>query len=401
MTPEAAVHATGSGDAPSAVSRRLGLIVNPLAGIGGRVGLKGSDGAEIQKRALELGAVPRALERTVQALDKLTAVEGLEIITYPGEMGEDAARACGFRPTVIGAIAPGATTAQDTRAAAAAMHRLPVDLLLFAGGDGTARDIHEGIAGSASGQHLPVLGIPAGVKIHSAVYATSPASAGSLAAQYLQGRVQQLREAEVLDIDEEAFRQGAVSARLYGYLRVPYRSNLVQSQKVPSDPEEASLAAIAADIAENLEAECLYIIGPGTTTRAVAAELGLEKTLLGVDVAHSREEGSLGLVAADVNETQLLALLDEHQGRPARIVVTPIGGQGYIFGRGNQQISPDVIRQVGRQQIIVVSTRDKLYALGTQPLRVDSGDPTVDEMLSGYLTVVTGYRERAVRKVSA
>jgi predicted polyphosphate/ATP-dependent NAD kinase len=320
-------------------------------------------------------------------VERLKAVEGLEIVTYPGEMGEDAATACGLEPTVIGAIRPGETTAEDTQNAAREMLRQEADLLLFAGGDGTARDIYEAV-----GLNLPALGIPAGVKIHSAVYATNPRSAGDLAAFYLQGRVVSLREAEVMDIDEEAFRQGALSARLYGYLKVPYRASLVQSSKVPSAGEEAALAAIAEDVVEKMEDGILYVIGPGTTTRALAEELGLEKTLLGVDVVLNRE-----LIARDANEAWLLAVVE---GQRAKIVVTPIGGQGYLFGRGNQQISPRVIDRVGKENIIVVSTPDKLHALGTQPLLVDSGDRAVDGMLSGYVQVVTGYHERAVRKVT-
>jgi predicted polyphosphate/ATP-dependent NAD kinase len=383
--------------------RRLGLIVNPVAGLGGRVGLKGSDGAEIQRKALELGAVPQALGRAVEAVERLKAVEGLEIVTYPGEMGDDVATACGLEPTVIGAIRPGETTAEDTRNAAREMLRREADLLLFAGGDGTARDIYEAV-----GLDLPALGIPAGVKIHSAVYATNPRSAGDLAALYLQGRAVSLREAEVMDIDEEAFRQGALSARLYGYLRVPYRASLVQSSKVPSAGEEAAPLAIAEDVVDRMEEGWLYIVGPGTTTRAIAEELGVAKTLLGVDVIRIAPDRHAGrtmtgdrrkgeVVVVDANEAQLLELLE---GARAKIVVTPIGGQGYLFGRGNQQLSPRVIDRVGKGNIIVVSTPDKLHALGTQPLLVDSGDRAVDEMLSGYVQVVTGYHERAVRKVT-
>ena len=369
---------------------RLGLIVNPIAGIGGRVGLKGSDGVEIQKRALELGAVPRASSRAVEALERLKEVEGLAILTYPGQMGEDAARACSFEPAVIGTITPGQTTAQDTQDAASEMQRQGVDLLLFAGGDGTARDIY-----LAVGTSLAVLGIPAGVKIHSAVYATHPRSAGQLAALYLQGRVSGLREVEVMDIDEEAFRQNQLSVRLYGYLKIPFRTSLVQSQKMPSTGEASALAAIAEDVVTRMEEDVLYLIGPGTTTRAIAEEMELDKTLLGVDAVLNRE-----LVARDASESQLLALLDEHGDNRIRIVVTPIGGQGYLFGRGNQQISPRVIERVGRERIIVVSTPEKLYALGSQPLLVDTGSRSVDQMLTGYLAVVTGYNERAVRKVS-
>ena len=367
--------------------KRLGLIVNPVAGIGGRVGLKGSDGLEIQKQALALGALPESLNRAVQAVERLSLLDNLEVITYPGEMGADAARAGGFEPTVIGSITPGETTPEDTLNAAREMLLLAVDLLLFAGGDGTARDIYNAVGGD-----LPVLGIPAGVKIHSAVFGTNPRSAGDLAASYLRGRVSSLREAEVMDIDEEAFRQGIVSAKLYGYLRIPFRISLVQGLKMASGPgEEAALASIAFDIVGSMEDDCLYVIGPGTTTRAITAELGLEKTLIGVDVLLNRK-----LIAADVGEAQLLQLLD---GRKAKIVVTLIGGQGCIFGRGNQQISPSVIRKVGQDNIVVVSTTEKLYALGRQPLWVDTGDRALDEMLCGYITVVTGYNERAVRKV--
>jgi predicted polyphosphate/ATP-dependent NAD kinase len=372
----------------------LGLIVNPVAGIGGRVGLKGSDGAEVQRRALELGAVPQSLNRAIQALERIKPADDLEIITYPGEMGEDAARACGFEPTVIGSITPGETTSEDTRSAAREMRRLNVDLLLFAGGDGTARDIY-----NAVGDGIPALGIPAGVKIHSAVFATNPINAGDLAATVLQGRASSLREAEVMDVDEDAFRRGVVSAKLYGYLKVPFQRRLIQGLKTPSSPGEvASMRAIAHDVVAGMEDDCLYVVGPGTTTRAITSSLGLKKTLIGVDVVLGGE-----LVAADVNESQLLKLVE---GRRARIIVTPIGGQGCIFGRGNQQISPRVIKKVladddcPKGRIVVVSTPGKIHALGGRPLWVDTGDREVDRMLSGYTRVITGYREQIVYQVS-
>jgi predicted polyphosphate/ATP-dependent NAD kinase len=364
------------------------LIVNPIAGIGGPVGLKGSDGAEVQRKALALGAVRQSLERATEALRRIERREDLEIVTYPGEMGEDAARGCGCAPTVIGSIKPGETTAQDTERAAREMARLNVDLLMFAGGDGTARDIY-----NAVGEGLPVLGIPAGVKIHSAVFGASPRSAGDLAARYLQGSVSRLREAEVMDIDEEAVRRGVVSAMLYGYLKIPFRRRLLQGLKTPSSPgEEVAMAAIAADVVSGMEDGWLYVIGPGTTTRAITSRLGLDKTLIGVDVVADGR-----LIAVDVNESQLLDLME---GRRARIVVTPIGGQGYIFGRGNQQISPAVLERAGRENIIVVGTTGKIHALRGRPLRVDTGDRDVDEMLSGHVRVVTGYNERIVYRVS-
>ena len=374
---------------------KLGLVVNPMAGIGGRVGLKGSDGPEIQRLALSLGAVPQALERAAQALARIKPTDGFQIITYPGEMGEDAAMSCSRTPVVIGSVKPGESTREDTMDAARDMLGHKVKLLLFAGGDGTARDIY-----NAVGPAVPVLGIPAGVKIHSAVFATSPISAGGLASAYLQDQAVTLREAEVMDIDEEAVRRGVVSAKLYGYLRIPFQRRLVQGLKTPSGPgEAASLRAIARHVIGGMEHDWLYVIGPGTTTRAITSELGLTKTLLGVDVVQGRR-----MIATDVNETQLLKLLEQQM---ARIVVSPIGGQGFILGRGNQQISPAVIRKVLPQgghpmaKIVVVSTPGKVQSLRGRPLLVDTGDQALDRALSGYIRVVTGFREEIVYRVAS
>ena len=370
--------------------RCLGLIVNPVAGLGGRVGLKGSDGAEIQRRALQLGAAPESASRTLRALKMLLPVrESLHLLTYPCEMGADVAASAGLGTEVLGSITPGSTTARDTVEAARAMLEESAELLLFAGGDGTARDIHDAV-----GQQVAALGIPAGVKIHSAVFGTGPETAGELARLWAEGHSLAWREAEVMDVDEEAFRKGILSVRLYGYLKIPFRRALVQGAKAHTGPgEEASQRAVAAEMASKMEDNCLYILGPGTTTRAIASELGLEKTLLGVDVLKDGE-----MIARDVGEAQLLDLLGRHR---ARIVVTPIGGQGYIFGRGNQQISPRVIEKAGKDNILVVSTREKINSLGGQPLLVDTGDRALDERLSGYLRVVTGYGQEVVYRVSA
>ncbi len=365
--------------------RKLGLVVNPIAGIGGRVGLKGSDGADIQKKALELGAVPQSLNRAVQALERVTLIkDDLKIVTYPTKMGEDAAKECGFAPIVIGSIKKDETTAEDTMNAAEEMLRLDVDLLLFAGGDGTAKDIY-----TAIGEEIVVLGIPAGVKVHSAVFAVSSRSAGDLAVLYFQKRCG-IREAEVMDVDEEALRQGIVSAKLYGYLRIPFEKRLIQGVKTPSSGGD--MEAIACEVVDRMKGDYLYVIGPGTTTRAITSKLGLKKTLVGVDVVSKGE-----LVGIDVNEAQLLKLLEK---RNAKIIITPIGGQGHIFGRGNQQISPEVIKKMGRDNIIVVATPEKINSLRGRPFLVDTGDPTVDRMLSGYIRVITGYNEEIVYKIS-
>ena len=376
--------------AENCVTMRLGLIVNPIAGIGGRVGLKGSDGAEIQQMALKLGAVPQSHLRAAGALEVLTLWrDELELVTPPGPMGEDLARSCGFSPQVIGELPPGPTSAMDTRRFAQMMLNLPVDLLLFAGGDGTARDIT-----AAVGATLPVLGIPAGVKIHSAVFATNPLHAGEIAAAYLRGEQIHLRQSEVIDLDEETYRTGIVAIRLYGYLKVPYRPHKLQNRKVPTPAaESARLEAIAAHMIESMQPGWVYVLGPGSTTRAITDRLGFPKTLVGVDV-YTRK----GVVALDVSESRLLELLEN---QPARVIVTPIGGQGFIFGRGNQPISPKVLQIVGRENILVVSLSEKLNALQGLPLLVDTGDPEVDEWLAGYLPVVVGYREKVMYRVTS
>jgi predicted polyphosphate/ATP-dependent NAD kinase len=370
--------------------KRLGLFINPKAGLGGAVGLKGSDGETIQKQALALGAIPKALDRTIEALRSLKPLQNeIQVVTYPGEMGADAAVACGFTPVVIGAIKTGKTTAEDTGKAARELAEMGVDLLLFAGGDGTARDVYHAI-----GMTVPALGIPAGVKIHSAVYGTNPRNAGELAGLYLQGRITSLREAEVMDVDEDAIRAGIVSAKLFGYLKIPFLRLYVQNLKSTSSPgERYTLDAIACHIIDQMQDDWLYILGPGTTTRAITTRLGLDKTLIGVDVVLNRK-----MFARDVNESQLLKLLAR---RKAKIIITPIGGQGYLFGRGNQQISAEVIRQVGKENIIVISTLEKIISLGGQPFLVDTGCPEVDEMLKGYIKVLTAYNEYIVYRISS
>ncbi len=369
----------------------LGLVVNPIAGMGGRVGLKGSDGSKTLARARELGAVPTSPARAIEALEALRPLrDGLDLVTYPAHMGESEARQAGFEPKVLGRIDPEETTAADTRQAVKDMAALKPALILFAGGDGTARDVCQVIENDGV-----VVGVPAGVKIHSGVFAITPTRAGRLAAEYLGGRIRTVQEQEVMDIDEEAFRQGRVSARLYGYLKTPSDRRYTQGAKAASAggrAEALAMRAIAEEIVAAMSPDQLYVIGSGTTPRAIMEQLGLPNTLLGVDVV---ENGRL--VAADVNESQLLNLL---AGRRASIVVTPIGGQGYIFGRGNQQLSPAVIEAVGLKNIIVVSTKSKLISLKRRPLLVDTGDEALNQALRGYVRVVTGRREEMIYRVA-
>ena len=369
--------------------KKIGLIVNPIAGLGGAVGLKGTDGSVTAQKALEMGAVPRAASRAVEALRELGRLDGLEVLTFPGAMGEDEARMAGLPATVVGTADVANTSAEDTRRAAETMAEQSVDLILFAGGDGTARDVF-----SAVGDRVPALGIPAGVKMYSGVYATTPRAAGRAAAQYLVGEIPHTKLGEVMDIDEEAFREGEVQAKLYGYLRVPDDASHVQVTKSPSDADEGeTILAIAEGVVDSMEEGRLYILGPGTTTKGIADVLEVPKTLLGVDVVLDGV-----LVASDVTESQIFGLLDCE--RPASIIVTVIGGQGHIFGRGNQQISAEVIRRVGTGNVTVVATRRKLGSLGRRPLMVDTSSREIDRELSGYIMVTTGRSESAMVKVS-
>lgn len=383
---------------------KIGLLVNPLAGIGGSVALKGSDGDDTVTEALKRGAIPQAPARATRAFAALP--RSVRVLTWAGAMGEDSARAAGFEPEVIGSaqisrethsqiatpettpeITP-ITTPQDTRDAAKALMDAGVDILVFAGGDGTARDIVDAV-----GQRLPVLGIPAGCKMHSAVYALNPEAAGTLLLRLVHGEAASVQLADVRDIDESAFRDGVVRARHYGELRVPTDSALVQQVKCGGkEQEDLQVTEIAAYMADSLEDDVVYLMGSGSTVAELMAQLGLANTLLGVDAVCNGE-----LIGSDLSAKEIDQLIE---GKTARMVITVIGGQGHVFGRGNQQFSPEVIKQLGRENIIVLASRLKLSTLAGRPLIVDSGDVSLDQSLIGFLNVVAGYEDELLYPVA-
>ncbi|MWV16709.1 ATP-NAD kinase [Pseudomonas sp. L-22-4S-12] len=364
----------------------IGLIINPLAGLGGTAALKGSDG--VAAEALARGAEPRAAERTRIALECLRPVAGrLQFLCFPGPMGADLLAELGYAHRVLGALDAGPTSAADTRRAVQALQDAGCALILFAGGDGTARDICAAVR-----EEQPVLGIPAGVKIHSGVYAISPRAAGELARRLVEGGLVRLASGEVRDLDEAALRDGKVSARWYGELRVPVEGSFMQHVKQAGmESEELVLVDLADWLQESWEQGVRYVFGPGSTLHGLAQNLGLETTLLGVDVV---ENGAV--LARDVTEAQLYALVDGH---PARLLVTAIGGQGHIIGRGNQQISPRVLRAIGLDHLRVIATKRKLGTLAGRPLLVDSGDPQLDEAFPDALRVWAGYKEELLYPV--
>lgn len=370
----------------------VGLLVNPLAGLGGSLALKGSDGQQVRDLASHQvpGEGNRAQQRTIRALQAVgESLHLLRFSCWAGPMGEAALEAAGIEKAVLGTSATGLTSASDTRLAASRLLAAGVDLLVFAGGDGTARDIFDAV-----GNDHPVLGIPAGVKMHSGVFAVSPESAGELLAGLARGGLVDAKPREVRDIDEEAFRRDVVRSRFYGELLVPAEAQFLQHTKVGGrEDQQLAAADIAAWQVENMEQDRLYLIGPGSTTAALMAELGLPNTLLGVDAVCNGK-----LLLADANEQDLLRLLHDSSS-PASIVVTAIGGQGHLFGRGNQQFSPAVIRTVGLDNIIVIAAKSKIADLESRPLLVDTNDAELDLELSGLRRIVTGYDDYLLYRV--
>ena len=366
---------------------KLGLIVNPVAGLGGSVALKGSDGEDTAAKAIALGAEPKSNSRTKAALEVLVPHQSnITIYTVNDEMGEQTAKALGFNTQVV-YQSNSPTTSDDTEAAARLLQQQGVDLILFAGGDGTARNICHAVEDS-----VPVLGIPAGCKIHSGVYAITPKAAGRVVEMLVKGELVTLSDADVMDIDEVAFRQGTVKAKRYGEMQVPSEVRYVQAVKNGGkETDELVLADIAAYVVSEMDADILYVMGSGSTVGAVMEEMGLENTLLGVDLVEDQ-----ALVGQDLTAQQLLELTTGHE---TKLVITLIGGQGHIFGRGNQQLSPALIRAIGRDNIIVVATKTKLQALNGRPLICDTGDSKLDDELSGYIRVTSGFNDHIMYAV--
>ena len=351
-----------------------GFLINPIAGMGGAVGLKGTDA--LVQEARKRGAVPRAHLRAHAALECLKG-RNIHFITSGGSMGEDVLEGTGpFLYEVVHTPRSVETTAEDTRAACRAFLEYGVSSIVFCGGDGTARDIF-----SVSKRSVPIIGIPAGVKMYSAVFALNPEAAAAL----ILHRDAPLMDAEVVDVDEEAYRRGELKTKIFGYAPVPTFRDTRQQSKWVSDAvtEDDARAAIAGFITEIMRDDVLYIIGAGTTTAAIAEQLGAEKTLLGVDAYRGGR-----MIAMDCDEHTLLSLLSEYP--QAKVIISPIGAQGFVLGRGNQQISPDVMRKVGIENLIVVATPQKLAR--TPVLYVDTGDAELDRSFGESIAVISGYR---------
>ena len=376
---------------------RIGFIINPIAGMGGRVGLKGTDG--VAAEALRLGAAPIANERAIEALKSLkrlldgaSDVPAVEWFTASAAMGEDALRAAGFsmiKRVHDAAVEP---SVEDTRAAVQKFMSASVDLVLLCGGDGTARDIC-----AITGEGTPILGIPAGVKMYSGVFGVTPARTAEILLAYLTQKIG-LASVEILDLDEEKYRRDEWAVRLYMSARTPFEPTYVQAAKaiIAGVEEDAVKEDIAAHLGEEIDArpEALLLLGPGSTVQAVGRALHVDKTLLGIDaIVHGKIAGK------DLSERQILELLARFGER--KLILSPIGAQGFVLGRGNQPLSPAVIRQIGLDNIILIATPAKLAR--TPLLRFDTGDPALDSDLISrkFLSVVVGYHRTRLVKTSA
>lgn len=370
---------------------RLGLIINPLAGIGGAVGLKGSDGDNIVKIAFERGAVEKANFRAKKVFELIKKdlsdkLKNIEIFSAPGCMGSDMLVELDFKHNIIGSIGS-KTSASDTTRIAKEIIDLGVDLLIFAGGDGTARNIYD-----ATGSVQPCIGIPAGTKMHSSVFAYTPESAAIIVERFLLNKGYEMVLREVMDLNEEAYRNEKIDTRLYGYLNVPYVINLMQASKNPfSRGENNDIESICQYVVDNMEDNVLYLKGTGSTVLPIMNLLNLDGSMLGVDAIYNKQQ-----LGKDIYEKNILELLEKY--KKAKIIITVIGGQGYLFGRGNQQFSPEILKRIGRDNIIIIATKTKLNSISGS-LRVDTGDSDLDKELRGYYRIITDYDYYTVKKV--
>ncbi|MBY9009251.1 MAG: ATP-NAD kinase family protein [Candidatus Lokiarchaeota archaeon] len=365
--------------------RKLGLIINPIAGMGGSVGLKGTDG-DIINDVLKLGAKPVAPKRMDTFLSHIESKDEIFLLVAPGKMGEELVNNKGFRYEVIGQIQQ-QTTAEDTKRIAKLMVEEQVEMLIFCGGDGTARDLFDAIE-----LKIPVVAIPSGVKMFSSVFALNPKAAAKIVDKFIEDFTD-TQEKEVLDIDEDAFRNNRLVSKLYGYLIVPKIQHLIQNAKDSSKVGrtiDENKYEIAQQIIETMQEDNLYLLGPGTTVKSITDQLKLGKSLLGIDGIYNKS-----LVGKDLNENSITTLLDRYQN--VKIIVTPIGGQGFVFGRGNKQFTPTILKRVGKKNIIIISTEDKIKSL--KCLRVDTGEEEVDMLLKGLTKVIIGYKEELICEI--
>jgi predicted polyphosphate/ATP-dependent NAD kinase len=313
--------------------------------------------------------------------------QGIQWITCKGSMGENLLNALYMPHVQVLEIGSEKTSGKDTQLAVFEMLKRGVELIVFAGGDGTARDV-----ASACGHQIPILGIPAGVKMHSAVFAKSPMGGGDLISRWAKDEINKFEEVDIVDLDEQLYRQGIVTPVLYCTALVPFDQRSLQCKKSRSSVADHSAQIdLAWEVIRRMDSG-VYLLGPGTTTYEICKQLNQEATLIGFDAMQDKQ-----IIAKDLSEAGILELLRHHS---VKCILTPVGGQGFLLGRGNQQLTPQVIRSIDKENIMVIATSNKLQKLCGNPLLVDTGDPELDQALSGYKRIVTGIKEERVYPIS-
>jgi|TARA_B100000959_G_scaffold108906_1_gene114816 predicted polyphosphate/ATP-dependent NAD kinase len=378
---------------------RIGILANPDAGLGGRLGLKGSDGqAEL---ARSKGAEDRSGPRLASMLGHFSRIHRtessqIEWITSTGRMGTE------WIPVEleIGTISevhqsPGKTSASDTQDAVARLLENGIDLLVYSGGDGTTRDIVSSLSESKTPE-LPVIGVPSGVKMHSGCFASSPKAAAEVLSAWIQGDLL-VSSTEVLDLDEELYRKGKWVVRLYAEAFSPNSPRWMQGSKelIQTESEEEIIIGLSNHIEESIVDEGhLVIWGSGGTLREIGGNIGFELTTLGIDATIGSEK-----VGTDLAESGIIEILDSHDG-PVTLLLSPMGGQGFLIGRGNLQLSPSVLSSIGIDNIMGVVTPAKL--LTVRALRIETGDDSLDQEFASkrYMKVLQGYRTTRILPVS-
>ena len=374
---------------------RIGIVVNPDAGLGGRLGFKGSDGRA--KEAREAGAVDRAGPRMQQCISKFKELLASSlnrmavsptIVAWSGRMGGDWLDGFDYEQRKE---SPTESTAQDTSNLVQDLLQAEVDVILYAGGDGTTRDI----VNALNGNETPLIGVPGGVKMHSGCFATTPKASAEVLLAFLQGDLM-VAITEVMDLDEEIYQKGEWKVRMYGEAWTPSSPRFMQGAKeqVERASESETIEGLANHIGNLIEddSELMVIWGSGGTLRRMGEHLNVELTLLGIDIQHK------GTIHSDLNEQQLLSYLQGYEG-PRLLLLSPMGGQGFLIGRGNLQLSPDVLRAIGFESILGVATPSKL--LGLSSVRIDTGDPSLDEEYQQrrFIKLLQGYRTTRVIRI--
>ncbi len=372
---------------------KVGFVVNPIAGMGGKVGLKGTDG--VLHQAIKLGAKPFASDKAYETIKKFISSNSkknqIKWFTSKGEMGSNILNKAGIKNfEIVYSPSNEKTSSEDTKNACKKFIEKNVDLILFCGGDGTARDIFEIVS-----IKIPVLGIPSGVKMHSGVFGITTIASGKMLNEFVNERLT-IGDVEIMDLDEEKYRKGEWNIKLFGIARGIVEPTYIQVGK--STFESVSDNEIKDELFEHINDEieknndCLFLFGSGGTIDHIARKIGIKNTLLGIDAVYNKK-----IIGSDLNEKGILKLLKKYP--KVKLVLSPIGAQGFILGRGNLQLSSRVIKMIGLDNIIIVSTPAKLVSIPV--IRVDTGDEKLDDMFAEkeFIMVVIGYRLSRVVKI--